>query len=223
MKQLFDKMAPIFEKGGKLEALYPVYEAAATIFYSPNYVTARPSHVRDPIDLKRVMIPVWLAAFPAMFFGWYFAGSQAALAGGIERGFFGNLIAGAILHLPVYIVTFAVGGFWEVLFAIVRKHEVSEGFFVTSILFSLILPPSIPLWQVALGISFGVVIGKESSVVLDATFSIGLWLVVCFYISPILRRCPAIRYGPAPSNMWTAIPARLLCRKRRQTACLRLI
>lgn len=161
MKHLFDKMAPIFEKGGKLEALYPVYEAAATIFYSPNYVTARPSHVRDPIDLKRVMILVWLAAFPAMFFGWYFAGSQAALAGGIERGFFGNLIAGAILHLPVYIVTFAVGGFWEVLFAIVRKHEVSEGFFVTSILFSLILPPSIPLWQVALGISFGVVIGKE--------------------------------------------------------------
>lgn len=161
MKRLFEKMAPIFEKGGKLEALYPVYEAAATIFYSPNYVTARPSHVRDPIDLKRVMILVWAAVFPAMFFGWYFAGSQVALASGVEHSFIDNLITGAILHLPIYAVAFAVGGFWEVLFAVVRRHEVSEGFFVTSILFSLILPPSIPLWQVAAGISFGVVIGKE--------------------------------------------------------------
>ncbi|SUO94530.1 NADH:ubiquinone reductase (Na(+)-transporting) subunit B [Suttonella ornithocola] len=159
---IFDKMAPTFEKGGKLEALYPVYEAAATIFYSPNYVTARPSHVRDNIDFKRVMILVWLAVFPAMFFGWYFVGAQeAAHNPELSGGFFSNLLLGAQVQLPIYIVTFAVGGFWEVLFALVRKHEVSEGFFVTSILFSLILPPTIPLWQVALGISFGVVVGKE--------------------------------------------------------------
>ena len=68
---------------------------------------------------------------------------------------------GAAYFLPIYAVTFIVGGFWEVLFASIRKHEVSEGFFVTSVLFALTLPPSIPLWQVALGISFGVVIGKE--------------------------------------------------------------
>lgn len=159
---IFDKMAPAFEKGGKFEALYPVYEAAATIFYSPNYVTARPSHVRDNIDFKRVMILVWLAVFPAMFFGWYFVGAQAAAHNpDLSGGFFSNLLLGAQVQLSIYIVTFAVGGFWEVLFALVRKHEVSEGFFVTSILFSLILPPTIPLWQVALGISFGVVVGKE--------------------------------------------------------------
>lgn len=160
-QNLFDKIAPAFARDGKFAALYPLYEAVATIFYSPAYVTARPSHVRDPIDLKRIMIFVWLAVFPTMFFGWYFIGIRAAEAAGIAQGFWINLSLGARVHLPIYLVTFLVGGFWEVLFAIVRKHEVSEGFFVTSILFSLILPPTIPLWQVALGISFGVVIGKE--------------------------------------------------------------
>jgi Na+-transporting NADH:ubiquinone oxidoreductase subunit B len=72
-----------------------------------------------------------------------------------------NLVYGAAYFLPIYLVTFAVGGFWEVLFATIRKHEINEGFFVTSILFALICPPNIPLWQVALGISFGIVIGKE--------------------------------------------------------------
>lgn len=157
----FDKLAPAFSKGGKFEYFYPLYEAAATIFYSPTHNTARPSHVRDAIDLKRVMILVWMAVFPAMFFGWYFIGALAAEADGIDRGFFACLFYGAKYHLPIYIVTFAVGGFWEVLFALIRKHEISEGFFVTSILFSLIVPPTIPLWQVALAISFGVVIGKE--------------------------------------------------------------
>ncbi|MDO5090932.1 MAG: NADH:ubiquinone reductase (Na(+)-transporting) subunit B [Cardiobacteriaceae bacterium] len=157
----FDKLAPHFEKGGKFENLYPLYEAAATIFYSPTFNTARPSHVRDAIDLKRVMILVWMAVFPAMFMGWYFIGSLAAQADGVERGFIACMLYGAKYHLPIYLVTFAVGGFWEVLFAVIRKHEISEGFFVTSILFSLIVPPTIPLWQVALAISFGVVIGKE--------------------------------------------------------------
>lgn len=157
----FDKLAPHFEKGGKFENLYPLYEAAATIFYSPTFNTARPSHVRDAIDLKRVMILVWMAVFPAMFMGWYFTGSLAAQADGVERGFIACMFYGAKYHLPIYLVTFAVGGFWEVLFAVIRKHEISEGFFVTSILFSLIVPPTIPLWQVALAISFGVVIGKE--------------------------------------------------------------
>ncbi|UJF24128.1 NADH:ubiquinone reductase (Na(+)-transporting) subunit B [Suttonella sp. R2A3] len=161
MKKLIDKLAPVFEKGGKLEKFYPLYEAAATILYSPNYATTRPSHVRDPIDFKRVMIIVWAAAFPAMIAGWYFTGAQAAAAQGETWGLLANLWFGAKLQLPIYIVAFAVGGFWEVLFALIRKHEISEGFFVTSILFGLILPPTIPLWQVALGISFGVVIGKE--------------------------------------------------------------
>ena len=161
-QHFFEKIAPLFEKGGKLEKLFPLYEAVATFAYSPRFVTARPSHVRDAIDLKRVMSIVWLAAFPAMFAGWYFIGVQAAKAQGIaDPGLIANLWFGAKLHLPIYIVTFAVGIAWEILFCIVRKHEVSEGFFVTSILFSLTLPPTIPLWQVAIGISFGVVLGKE--------------------------------------------------------------
>lgn len=162
VKQHFlEKMAPLFEKGGRFEKLYPVYEAAATILFTPRYVTVRPTHVRDAIDLKRVMILVWAAVLPAMVFGWFFIGAQAAKALHTDFGFFGNLWFGAKLQLPIYFVTFAVGGFWEVLFAIVRKHEISEGFFVTSILFSLIVPATLPWWQVALGISFGVVLGKE--------------------------------------------------------------
>lgn len=160
-KNFVEKLAPLFEKGGKFEALYPLYEAAATILYSPRTVTTRASHVRDAIDLKRIMVFVWLSAFPAMFAGWYFIGANAASATGVERGFFANMLFGAYYHVPIYVVTFAVGGFWEVLFSLVRKHEISEGFFVTSILFSLIVPPTIPLWQVAVGISFGVVLGKE--------------------------------------------------------------
>ena len=161
-QHFFEKIAPLFEKGGKFEKLFPLYEATATFVYSPRFVTARPSHVRDVIDLKRVMILVWFAVFPAMLAGWYFVGAQAAHAQGIaDPGLLANLWFGAKLHLPIYIVTFAVGIAWEVLFCIVRKHEVSEGFFVTSILFSLTLPPTIPLWQVAIGISFGVVLGKE--------------------------------------------------------------
>jgi Na+-transporting NADH:ubiquinone oxidoreductase subunit B len=144
-------------------------------------VTRTTAHVRDGIDLKRIMITVWLAAFPAMFYGMYNLGFQAntILAGGVGDvvgwhavviGWFaGNdpgslwdcFVFGAVYFLPIYITTFLVGISWEVLFAIKRGHEVNEGFFVTSILFALTCPPDIPLWQVAMGISFGVVIGKE--------------------------------------------------------------
>ena len=160
------------------------YEAIDTGLYSPPNVTNNTSHVRDGIDLKRIMITVWMCTFPAMFFGMYNIGLQAndaiaagagtamegwremliALLGGSAHNaasIWDNFVYGAAYFLPVYAVTFIVGGFWEVLFATIRKHEVNEGFFVTSVLFALTLPPSIPLWQVALGISFGVVIGKE--------------------------------------------------------------
>jgi Na+-transporting NADH:ubiquinone oxidoreductase subunit B len=137
--------------------------------------------VRDGIDLKRIMITVWLATFPAMFYGMYNLGFQAntvleAGAGTINDwhwpliSLFGAtdpnslldcFIFGAIYFLPIYIVTFLVGISWEMLFAVKRGHEVNEGFFVTSVLFALICPPDLPLWQAAMGISFGVVIGKE--------------------------------------------------------------
>ena len=180
-RRLLDRMEPHFHKGGKYEKYYALYEAVDTIFYSPASVTRAAPHVRDGIDLKRVMITVWLAAFPAMFYGMYNLGFQAntaLAAGGAElEGWRAVLVAalagndpgnvwdcfwyGAVFFLPIYLVTFVVGGFWEVLFATIRGHEINEGFFVTSILFALICPPAIPLWMVALGISFGVVIGKE--------------------------------------------------------------
>lgn len=187
LKEYIEKIEPHFEPGGKHEKWYALYEAAATIFYTPGKVTKSTTHVRDSIDLKRIMIMVWMATFPAMFYGMYNIGLQAhtAILGGSgavtlpdlwQAGLFtalggelgvegvswlGMMFYGACFYLPIYAVTFIVGGFWEVVFASVRKHEINEGFFVTSVLFSLTLPATIPLWQVALGITFGVVIAKE--------------------------------------------------------------
>lgn len=183
LKDYLEKIEPDFEPGGRYEKWYALYEAAATIFYTPGKVNKSTTHVKDSIDLKRIMIMVWLATFPAMFYGMYNVGVQAntaILAGatlpdmwqaalftmlggqlGADTGGLGLFFYGACFYLPIYAVTFIVGGFWEVLFASIRKHEINEGFFVTSVLFSLTLPATIPLWQVALGISFGVVIAKE--------------------------------------------------------------
>ncbi len=182
VRNFFDRLEPHFTKGGKYEKFYAVFEMFDTLFYSPGSVTHSASHVRDGVDLKRIMITVWLAAFPAMFYGMYNIGYQANTAMaqmGIEavdswRGVIISLLAGydassiwdcfvhgAVYFIPIYVVTFAVGIAWEIIFAVVRGHEVNEGFFVTSILFALIVPPDIPLWQVAMGISFGVVIAKE--------------------------------------------------------------
>ncbi|MEO4046391.1 NADH:ubiquinone reductase (Na(+)-transporting) subunit B [Pseudomonas sp. CAU 1711] len=184
LRKFLDKIEHNFEQGGKYEKWYALYEAIDTFFYRPGSVTKSTAHVRDGIDLKRMMITVWACTFPAMFFGMWNIGYQAnsifagnaellaaqegwrfgligALAGFDPSSVWDNFIQGAAFFLPVYLTTFIVGGFWEVLFASIRRHEVNEGFFVTSVLFALTLPPDIPLWQVALGISFGVVIGKE--------------------------------------------------------------
>jgi Na+-transporting NADH:ubiquinone oxidoreductase subunit B len=182
VRKLLDRIEPHVLKGGKHEKWFALYEAVDTFLYTPPSVTKASSHVRDGVDLKRVMITVWMCTFPAMFFGMYNVGLQAneamaSLALTEVEGWRGALITlfagyqassvwdcfihGAAYFLPVYAVVFLVGGFWEVLFASVRGHEVNEGFFVTSVLFALILPPDVPLWQAALGISFGVVIGKE--------------------------------------------------------------
>ena len=184
LRRWLDHRARHFRPGGRLARFGALFELVDTFLYTPATVTARAPHVRDAMDLKRVMILVWLAVLPCALFGMINVGLQAngamaamgidqapgwrgqllALlgAGGHDAGsLWDNLLHGAVYFLPIYLVTLAAGGFWEVLFATVRNHEVNEGFFVTSILFALTLPPDIPLWQVALGISFGVVIGKE--------------------------------------------------------------
>jgi len=183
LRNFLDSIEPLFTRGGRFEKFAAIYEMVDTLFYSPADVTRGSPHVRDAIDLKRVMITVVFAATPCALVGMWNTGFQAnsaMLSMGIEsipgwRGpvlallgagydpasIYDNFVHGLLYFLPIYIVTMAAGGFWEVLFASVRNHEVNEGFFVTSFLYTLVLPATTPLWQVALGISFGVVIGKE--------------------------------------------------------------
>lgn len=183
LRKLLDRLHPAFGKGGRLERLYPFYEAIDTFLYTPSDTTRAASHVRDAMNLKRMMGMVVVALLPCFYMALHNTGYQANLVISAGQGtaiegwrevvllslgrghdpasFFDCFLLGALYFLPVYIVTVAVGGMWEGLFAMVRKHELNEGFLVTSALLPLTLPPTIPLWQVALGISFGVVIGKE--------------------------------------------------------------
>ena len=176
------RIAPHFERGGKYHRFYVFYEMFDTMLYSPSSTTRSTAHVRDGLDLKRVMMTVWFAALPALFFGMINVGYQAnlqitefgyspipgwrtdlvALMTGFDHAnWIANLVHGAVYYVPILIVTYLGGFIWEGLFAWKRGHEVNEGFFVTGILFTLILPPTIPLWMVFLGITFGVVVGKE--------------------------------------------------------------
>ncbi len=183
VRRLLDRLEPLFTKGGRFEKFNAVYEMIDTGLYTPADVTRSAPHVRDAMDLKRVMIYVLFASTPAAIMGMYSVGLEAnsamanlgltalegwrgALLSGLGIGFSAEsfwacFIHGLLYFLPIYIVTLAAGGFWEVLFASVRNHEVNEGFLVTSWLFALTLPATIPLWMVALGVSFGTVVGKE--------------------------------------------------------------
>ena len=180
LRTFLDRIEPNFEKGGKYERWFPVYEMLESILYTPKTVTTVAPHARSYVDMKRIMTYVVIATIPCILFGLYNIGLQtntaiatfgasgwrASLISALGIGFnpdnpFANLFHGLLYFLPIYAVTMVVGGFWEVLFATVRRHEVNEGFMVTSMLYVLILPPTAPLWQVALGITFGVVIGKE--------------------------------------------------------------
>jgi len=181
-KYIDEKIAPHFHEGGKYERYYVFYEMFDTMLYSPSDTTRTSAHIRDGIDLKRVMMTVWFAALPALIFGMFNTGYQANLqitefgydpipgwrtdivamfAGFDPASWYANFLHGAVYYVPIFIVTYLGGFIWEGLFAWKRGHEVNEGFFVTGILFTLILPPTIPLWMVFLGISFGVVVGKE--------------------------------------------------------------
>lgn len=183
IRKYLDDIHPLFIKGGRFEKFYALYEMVDTFLYTPADVTPHAPHARDALDIKRVMTYVVIATMPCILVGLWNIGYQAnnAMAtmginqvdgwrGDILSLFWfgydpasvvGNFMHGLMYFLPIYIVTLVVGGIWEVVFAAVRNHEVNEGFLVTSMLFALTLPPDIPLWQVALGISFGVVIGKE--------------------------------------------------------------
>ena len=161
LRKILDDLAPHFENGGKFEKFAPVFEATDTILFSTDERTDSGPHIRDSIDIKRVMILVVIALIPCYIFGAINIGYQKSLTFGYSSTWFENLVTGLISIVPIIAVTFASGAFWELLFGIVRKHPISEGFLVTCALIPLTLPPSIPLWQVAVATSFGIVIGKE--------------------------------------------------------------
>lgn len=157
----FEKLEHHFEKGGKYEKMYPLFEAFQSFAFSTKNVAQSRVHVRDSLDTKRYMSIVLLSLKPVLFFGIYNAGYQALKAAGLSLSFLPTFGHGLKIVLPLIVVSYAVGLFWEFLFAVVRGHEINEGFLVTGLLYPLILPPTMPLWQAAVGITFGVIIGKE--------------------------------------------------------------
>lgn len=185
LRNILDQAAPLFEEGGKYHRFHAFYEAPDTLFFTPGAVTKGTTHVRDGMDLKRMMVTVVVALTPCLLMALYNTGYQANLAVQIAEeaairddwntmlfqmlGFvpgdpashLSNVVYGALYFVPIWITTFVVGGHIEMANAVIRKHEVNEGFLVTGFLFPLILPPTIPLWQVAVGIAFGVIVGKE--------------------------------------------------------------
>ncbi len=161
LETIMDKTKAHFEKGGKLEFFYPLFEAGDTFALTPSTIAKTRPFVRDNLDIKRLMISVVVALVPCIIMAMFNAGYQSLAARGLETHIVDCFFVGAIQVVPIIIVSYSVGGFWEALFALVRKHEINEGFLVTGMLFPLTLPPTIPLWQVAIGISFGIVIGKE--------------------------------------------------------------
>jgi Na+-transporting NADH:ubiquinone oxidoreductase subunit B len=183
LRDFLDSQEKHFVKGGRFEKFYPFYEANDTLLFTPGEVTKGKTHVRDSLDLKRLMITVVIALLPAFLMAFYNTGFQANHAimnnqatpldtwqTQVYMMIFGNdfsdnvlqsVFHGALYFLPIFIMTFVIGGHVEVASAIIRGHEINEGFLVSGFLFPLTLPPTIPLWQVALGITFGVILAKE--------------------------------------------------------------
>lgn len=161
IKHALDRLGTYFHAGAKLEGFHPLYEAIRTIFFVPGQATGRMPAVRDNLDLKRFMSLVILALVPQTLFGMVNTGTLALAAEGLAPTWGHALYRGAAAFVPMLVVSYGVGLAWEGLFAVVRGHPISEGFLVTGLLFPLTLPPNVPLWQVAAGISFGVVVGKE--------------------------------------------------------------
>lgn len=183
LRSYLDRIHPLFAKGGRLENYHALYEMVDTFLYTPADVTRGAPHVRDGIDLKRVMIYVVFAVTPCVLMAMYNTGYQAnsamaqlgaasiegwrgAVLEGLGIGYDPSSVWACLWHgflyfLPIYLVSLLAGGLWEVIFAGVRNHEINEGLLVTSLLYALTLPATTPLWQVAVGISFGVVIAKE--------------------------------------------------------------
>ena len=161
LRNFVDKIKPTFEKGGKLGFLHSTFDAFETFLFVPNTVTKKGAHVRDCVDLKRVMIMVVLALVPAMLFGIWNTGYQHSLAFGLDWGFWNIVLYGLAKVLPLYVVAYLVGLGIEFVSAQIQGHEVNEGYLVSGMLIPLIVPVDVPLWMLAIAVAFAVIIGKE--------------------------------------------------------------
>ncbi|MBZ4672134.1 NADH:ubiquinone reductase (Na(+)-transporting) subunit B [Deferribacterales bacterium Es71-Z0220] len=183
LTKFFAKVEKHFVKGGKFESLFPVFEMIDTFILTPLNRTKGKTHIRDGLDLKRVMTTVVIALIPCVIMALYNTGYQANLAYALDssktaigfrhtlmelfnipydyKSISSNFFLGSLYFFPLYIITLIVGGTWELLFAVIRKHEIGEAFLVTSLLYPLILPPTVPLWEASVALSIGLVLGKE--------------------------------------------------------------
>ena len=162
LRKIFDSQKPLFQKGGKFEKGYYLFEALEAFLFVPDHVTSKKGvHVKDAIDLKRLMMTVVIAMIPCLLFGIWNVGHQHFLANGSSVSFLEKIIFGSKVVLPVVLVSYTAGGIVEVIFSTIRRHPINEGFLVTGMLIPLIMPPGIPLWQVALATVFAITIAKE--------------------------------------------------------------
>ena len=161
LRKLVDKVKPTFEKGGKLGFLHSTFDAFETFLFVPNTVTTKGAHIRDCVDLKRVMIMVVISLVPAMLFGIWNTGYQHSLAYGLDWGFWPIVGYGLVKVIPLYLVSYIVGLAIEFTSAQLRGHEVNEGYLVSGMLIPLIVPVDVPLWMLAMAVAFAVIFGKE--------------------------------------------------------------
>ena len=162
LRKIIDSQKPIFQKGGKFEKGYYLFEALESFLFVPDHVTSKKGvQIKDAIDLKRLMMTVVIAMIPCLLFGIWNVGHQHFLANGSSVSFLEKIIFGSKVVLPVVLVSYTAGGIVEVIFSTIRRHPINEGFLVTGMLIPLIMPPGIPLWQVALATVFATTVAKE--------------------------------------------------------------
>ncbi len=162
IRNILDKQKPNFQKGGKFEKYHYLFEAGETFLFVPNIVAKKKGvQIRDMVDLKRMMMTVVIAMLPCLFFGIWNVGHHHFLAINYSASFIDKIIVGSKVVLPIVLVSYTAGGLVEIIFSIIRRHPVNEGFLVTGMLIPLVMPPTIPLWQVALATIFATLIAKE--------------------------------------------------------------
>ena len=162
IRGIVDKMKTPFEKGQKLEKLYPAFNAFETFLFVPNHTSKTGAHIRDAIDLKRVMITVIIALMPALIYGIYKTGYQYLYQTGESFTTIDAILHGSYKIVPMIAVSYIVGLGIEFAFAVFRGHQVNEGYLVTGLLIPMIMPVDIPLWMVGISVAFAVLIGKEA-------------------------------------------------------------